>query len=330
MVRLPEAALSLIQQHAKNNNRTSLCIVPNRRTAERLAQDIQFLWSCTFVNSAPPIVVFPPYKIRPGIISELERVVPAYRNRCQYLHIFSDPKPIIISTLGAFSVRCPSEQVFDRYFHQFSVGDSISISDLQKICEEMGYESQDLVDEVGTFATRGFVFDVYSAFEPGPVRLEFWGDQIEKIQTFNLHTQQTQSERDSFVLLAPKLFHYHQYLDLNVLESHLSKIPIPTKQKYEMIDALRSKKNFEGDEVIELACSDHFEYPSSFFKDAHFSVLGLDQCKKDYSAPYDLSLESDRLPISRTPYLKSFIDNYEKACESISFSNLAIAAHNSL
>jgi len=55
----------------------------------------------------------------------------------------------------------------------------------------LGYESAPLIDDVGQFSVRGFVLDLFSPGMASPVRLDFFGDAIEDIKTFDLETQRS-------------------------------------------------------------------------------------------------------------------------------------------
>jgi transcription-repair coupling factor (superfamily II helicase) len=61
---------------------------------------------------------------------------------------------------------------------------------------ELGYERVDVVEHRGEFALRGGVLDVFPADERRPVRLEFWGDEVESIRRFVPSTQLSSGKLD--------------------------------------------------------------------------------------------------------------------------------------
>ena len=56
---------------------------------------------------------------------------------------------------------------------------------------DLGYQPADTVLEPGQFSHRGGILDVWTPAEPDPVRLEFFGDEIDTIRSFNPGTQRT-------------------------------------------------------------------------------------------------------------------------------------------
>jgi transcription-repair coupling factor (superfamily II helicase) len=322
MMRLPEAAYQLIRDRKTHPNTTTLCVVHDRKTASLLVDDLRLMWDAYCSDPRPPIEVFPPYKIRSSISSELERRVPAERNKGLYLHIFGSPKPILVTTLGALSLPCPGPEDFHRYIHQISVGDGVSIASLKTLCKQMGYEQQDLVDEVGTFAIRGFVVDIFSPTLPQPVRLEFFGDCIDSMHTFNLYTQHSESPLSTLVILAPRFFNYYQLADLIILEQELGKIPIPVKEKYRMIDAIRASEWFDEADLVGLSCMPTFIRPLEFFKDARKHILQADLCILRFSQSYEIEAESESLPISRSSHFSKFKQQAPQLIESGEFGPL--------
>lgn len=60
-----------------------------------------------------------------------------------------------------------------------------------------GYRNVSVVMEKGEFSRRGWLFDIYPVTEDSPVRLEFFGDEIDLIRTFNIETQRSVKEIDS-------------------------------------------------------------------------------------------------------------------------------------
>ena len=56
--------------------------------------------------------------------------------------------------------------------------------------EFLGYRRENMVSDIGEFSLRGDILDIYP-INDNPVRIEFWGDEIESIRYFNVDTQKT-------------------------------------------------------------------------------------------------------------------------------------------
>jgi transcription-repair coupling factor (superfamily II helicase) len=81
-----------------------------------------------------------------------------------------------------------------------SRGDRIQPLDLAGWLEEQGYEPEAQVSHRGEFALRGGILDIYPATSPWPVRLEFFGDELESLRHFDPLTQLSRDQIPSVVL----------------------------------------------------------------------------------------------------------------------------------
>lgn len=80
-------------------------------------------------------------------------------------------------------------------------GDEVSLDDLAEHLTAIGYERAEPVVEVGQFSWRGGIADVFPPEALNPVRIEFFGDQIESFRAFDPATQRSQKKAASALLL---------------------------------------------------------------------------------------------------------------------------------
>ncbi len=83
-------------------------------------------------------------------------------------------------------------------------GDTLSISFVESLLMEYGFERNDFVYEPGQFSIRGSIVDVYSFAEERPVRIDFFGDEVESIRFFDIETQLSDQRVES-VSVVPDL-----------------------------------------------------------------------------------------------------------------------------
>jgi transcription-repair coupling factor (superfamily II helicase) len=112
---------------------------------------------------------------------------------------------------GAVSILiAPAEaaalRLFDRnYYASLAVtirrGEELDVEILTAHLASVGYTQMDLVEMPGQFTRRGGILDVYSPEADRPVRIEFFGDEIETIRKFDPETQRSQSGLDETQLL---------------------------------------------------------------------------------------------------------------------------------
>src|SRR5262245_59241082 len=75
-------------------------------------------------------------------------------------------------------------------------GQEIAPSDLAELLVDAGFSREDPVDEHGEFTVRGGIVDIFPAVGVHPVRLEFIGDTIESLRTYDPSTQRSQAAVD--------------------------------------------------------------------------------------------------------------------------------------
>jgi len=78
-----------------------------------------------------------------------------------------------------------------------------SVDDLHAWATRVGYETSPIVQEPGTIARRGGIVDIFPPGAEYPVRLDFFGDDIESIRTFDPHTQRSVERLNRVTLLPP-------------------------------------------------------------------------------------------------------------------------------
>ena len=108
---------------------------------------------------------------------------------------------ILIAPVEAAALR-----LFDRaYYAGLAVtlrrGEEVDLEVLTGHLASVGYTHTDLVEMPGQFTRRGGILDVYSPEADRPVRVEFFGDEIETIRKFDPETQRSQSGLDEALLL---------------------------------------------------------------------------------------------------------------------------------
>jgi transcription-repair coupling factor (superfamily II helicase) len=95
----------------------------------------------------------------------------------------------------------PPKEVLDSEYYLLSVGDEIAPEDILKKCIEWGYERVKLTTTMGEISRRGDVVDVFVSGYDMPIRIEFFGDIVESMRTYDPITQRSKKEIDDCVLL---------------------------------------------------------------------------------------------------------------------------------
>ena len=111
-----------------------------------------------------------------------------------------DPKPIVVTTVSAILQRVPAPQSFAAAAQELWRGQAISQQALIDYLLGNGYLRSGTVGEPGEFAVRGGIVDLYPPGAPQPLRVDFFGDEVEDIRLFDALSQRSQEKIERFVL----------------------------------------------------------------------------------------------------------------------------------
>lgn len=97
----------------------------------------------------------------------------------------NDRPRIILSSLQACLQRLIPPHKFKHLYLHLKIKDSIPFDIFIQRLNEMGYQRRPVAADKGEFAVRGGIIDVFPVSSPDPFRVEFWGDDIESIRTYD-------------------------------------------------------------------------------------------------------------------------------------------------
>ena len=112
--------------------------------------------------------------------------------------------PLIIVTYPeAIAEPVPAKEELSAISFQLSVGQEVQISAVSEQLSDLGFERVDFVFQPGQYAVRGSIVDVYSYSHDDPYRLDFFGDEIDSIRTFDIEDQLSKSRVENAEIVGP-------------------------------------------------------------------------------------------------------------------------------
>ena len=151
------------------------------------------------VSRFTPPLFYPPWEVLPhearlphaDVISErLETLVTLTQHATRNTH----QAPLVVTSVAALLQRTfPAGAIRERT-RTLTRGSRIDPLDLVEWLEAQGYEPEAQVTQKGEIALRGGILDVYPLTSPWPVRLEFFGDELESLRYFDPLTQISREE----------------------------------------------------------------------------------------------------------------------------------------
>lgn len=125
--------------------------------------------------------------------------------RTEALNRLQKQEPVCIVTYpDAIAEKVVSQKVLAEKTITLSIGQCIGADVLMDMLAEWGFEQVDYVYEPGQYSLRGSIVDIYSYASEYPYRIDFFGDEIDSIRTFEVESQLSKERKDS-ISIVPEL-----------------------------------------------------------------------------------------------------------------------------
>ncbi|MCQ2087275.1 MAG: transcription-repair coupling factor [Bacilli bacterium] len=184
----------LISHFYKENTQNLLIVTSNLYKSQRIYNAIT-----AFVPSKD-VVLFPCDElIRAETLSQSKEMTA--QRIFGLSKIIKKEARIVIANLSSSTRFLPKPELFTSKIVNLKVGDVVDISNLKRQLLSMGYQRVSKIDQSLEFATRGDIIDIFSVNHDTPIRIEFFGDEIDSIRYFDIATQSSVSKVDSVEIL---------------------------------------------------------------------------------------------------------------------------------
>jgi len=194
--------------NSSQKQRIFVVLCPNLDLANEFASNLECLNSL-LIRKPVKFSVLPTWDQSP-----FHSITPSIRTRLSRLEVLQslieskgETPHVIITTLAASCQTTLPRNVFQKNSILLKVDDSLGTREaLMSRLIESGYFRVDTVEDPGTFAARGEIVDVFAPNLDRPIRIELFGDQIERIRYFDPNTQRTlnkENEAIQKISLAP-------------------------------------------------------------------------------------------------------------------------------
>lgn len=177
-----------------------IVVVESNRVAEDMLPIVQSMADITGAVTPKQILKLPAHDVLP--FENLSPHLEIQEERATVLwKIATGAASIVIVPLEAAAMRLNSAEYYADLARIVRRGETIDIDPLLEHLRTVGYSSADAVDMPGQFALRGGILDVYPPEADRPLRIEFFGDEVETIRKFDPGTQRSAAPVDEVVLL---------------------------------------------------------------------------------------------------------------------------------
>jgi transcription-repair coupling factor (superfamily II helicase) len=173
---------------------TVLTVVPSAADVEPWAEDL-----ASFSGARP--AVFEAWETWPPPTHK-GKLDPATSSRLRLLkELLANPPRLVVATIAALIQPVPERADLANRGRKLAVGEVVEPDELAAWLVASGYKRVEAVEYPGEFGRRGGICDVFPPDAPDPVRLEFFGDELESIRTFSAGSQRSLGTRDAVTLL---------------------------------------------------------------------------------------------------------------------------------
>jgi transcription-repair coupling factor (superfamily II helicase) len=182
-----------------------LVISYSNNQANRLAIDLESILGSDNVAFFPSNQLFPHEEAyEPEVTAERVEVLG---------RVLQQQRLVVVTSWEAMQRRLIPPAKFLEFVITLRLGMKISISSILNQLMVMGYERVDLVQAIGQFSHRGDILDIFPLNQTHPIRIEFFGDEIDSVRGFDVNTQLSSLKLESASILPVRegLWHLEQF-----------------------------------------------------------------------------------------------------------------------
>ena len=194
---LPEGADALAFTKAVRKDKAPALFIARDDTRAAAFQS-----ACRFFAPDIPVLMLPAWDCLPyDRVSPSQTLAARRAGALFFLTTIDRNQPyIIVTTISAAMQNVPPRSIISGAGLSAKVGEDMERERLIRYLTNNGYSRSSTVVEAGEFAVRGGIVDIFPPTEKNPVRLDFFGDEIESIREFDIDSQRTTAARSQLTL----------------------------------------------------------------------------------------------------------------------------------
>ncbi len=188
----------------RESGRPLLIITANEEESSALADDLRFFAETLphpeGTSSKPDVLTFPAWGVLPFEADSPDSSTVGERMRFLY-HLVSGTSCIYLAPVASLIQKLMPWDLFADSVKTISTDQQLDPDGLSSALAASGYEHSPTVTRIGEFSRRGGIIDFFSPAHDTPIRVEFFGDTIDSLRTFDLETQRSLEEIKQAVAL---------------------------------------------------------------------------------------------------------------------------------
>ncbi|MCW2737564.1 MAG: mfd, partial [Nocardioides sp.] len=186
----PAAVRPFVVRGLVEKGRTVLAVTATSREAEDLVEELADLVDPDSVAYYPSWETLPHERLSPRSDTVGKRLAVLRRLRHPGTDAANGPLKVVVAPIRSL-LQPQVPGLADIEPVELAAGESRVLEDVVRGLADAAYSRVDMVERRGEFAVRGGIVDVFPPTEEHPLRVEFWGDDIEEIRAFSVADQRT-------------------------------------------------------------------------------------------------------------------------------------------
>lgn len=198
LVPVARALFSVLLHQALD--RTVLVLVPSDQEVDLLAEPIETFYRLLFSDRQAGPITLPAHDVLPydGLAPHPEI---SERRAIGLWRLSSERPPLVLTSIAAALRKLYAPEYYHGLAFRLARGEEMPLDLVIAELDRIGYQRHEPVEMVGQYSVRGGILDIYSPESARPVRIEFFGDQIESLRRFDIETQRSVLSIDEALLL---------------------------------------------------------------------------------------------------------------------------------
>ncbi|MGE4378336.1 MAG: transcription-repair coupling factor [Candidatus Izemoplasmatales bacterium] len=223
------------------------------------------------------------------------------------IKILKENKRIVITNLYGLLKPQFSSKRWEKSEINIKTNEEIDMNLLKTKLIEYGYKKEYTVEKIGDFSIRGGIIDIFPVNSSFPYRIDFFGDEIDQIKTFDIDTQRSIDNIDNFSIFPIVDFFYNDE-ELNKLESVInSKIAANNFSKETITTLKNDLEKLKNREEL-----DRLSKYLPFITDKHYKIADLKNNSKLFFLDYHRSIEQNEILINEVKEWYEQTSDYPK------------------
>jgi len=305
-----------------DSSRPMLCLLPDEDAAAFFGSDLQQI-----LGSDEQVILLPVSDNRPFDPEHMPDPAPTMARGDVLERLKDGYDGILVCSIPAFAEKVPPVEAVQSATLDIETGTEIDPEDLIERLVEQGFTRTEFVQAPGDLALRGGILDVFPYTGSYPIRIEFFGDEIDSIREFDIHTQRSVSRRTS-ARIVPNLegqatdFRSRISLTEHMVPNTLV-VQLDGAALIEAADALFAERAKQRETALERASSDVVDTPVTSDEDDDDPDAAAVRPDQDLPEVSALFLSGSDMQVGLLPFDTIHVGSFQEMAEE----TLSLTSH---